>query len=84
MRVFRVAASEYGYPSRICGDYGGENIMVAREMIIHHGADRNSFICGSLRFNTRIERLWRDVRRVVCLLLSECIYLQACMHFIFL
>jgi hypothetical protein len=47
------------------GDYGGENVLVADAMIALRGEDRGSFLCGSSRFNTRIERLWREVRRMV-------------------
>lgn len=50
-------------PYRVRGDKGGENVKVADFMIHHRG--HNSFICGPSKFNTRIERLWREVRVVV-------------------
>ena len=65
LRCFREAIKEYGVPSRMRGDYGGENVLVADAMIQLRGTNRGSYLCGSSRFNTRIERTWRDVRRVV-------------------
>ena len=50
-------------PWRIRGDKGGENVLVADFMIHHRG--NFSFICGPSKFNTRIERLWREVRQNV-------------------
>ena len=50
-------------PYRVRGDKGGENVLVADFMIHHRGFF--SFICGPSKFNTRIERLWRDLRRYV-------------------
>ena len=72
LRCFR-AAVEYGFPSRVRCDYGGENVDMARLMITTRGTGRGSVITGSSTHNHRIERLWRDLHRVVLhLLLGHC------------
>ena len=58
---FTEAAGEYGIPSCVRADRGGENVLVADYMILNHGTDRGSFICGRSVHNQRIERLWHDV-----------------------
>jgi hypothetical protein len=61
---FRNACQQIGViPSRVRGDRGGENVLVADYMIDRRGAGRGSYISGSSKHNTRIERLWRDVRQ---------------------
>lgn len=63
---FEQAVIDFGtVPSRVRMDYGGENVLVADYMIEHRGEGRGSALCGSSKFNTRIERLWRDLRKDV-------------------
>lgn len=63
--LFIEACREYNVPSRVRCDFGGENVDVARWMIENRGCSRSSVITGSSVHNARIERLWRDLRRVV-------------------
>ena len=61
--LFLKAVEQYGVPSKIRCDEGGENAAVATYMIRHHGEDRRSVLVGSSVHNQRIERLWRDMHR---------------------
>lgn len=62
LRLFKEGCAEFGLPSRVRGDRGGENVRIADLMIARRGPNRGSYIAGPSRFNTRIERLWRDVK----------------------
>ena len=66
--MFRNAAQEFGWPSCVRGDHGGENNHVAALMVAIRGRNRGSFIAGSSTRNERIERLWRKVFRCVAFL----------------
>ena len=53
------------WPSRIRVDQGVENVLVCEAMVEKQGEGRASFFAGPSTHNQRIERLWRDVFRVV-------------------
>jgi hypothetical protein len=61
LELFLDAIVDYGIPSRVRGDRGGENKDVAVLMILIRGLNRASFMWGSSTHNTRIERLWVEV-----------------------
>lgn len=65
MELFLNATYEFGIPSRVRSDNGGENIRIWEFMEQVRGHDRGSYITGSSVHNTRIERLWRDVYEAV-------------------
>ena len=59
---FIAATTQYGIPSRIRTDGGGENVEIWRYMVQVREENRASYIVGSSIHNSRIERLWRDVK----------------------
>ena len=65
LKLFEEAVQCYSLPSRVRCDYGVENVDVAHFMLLNWGTDHSSVISGSSVHNQRIERLWRDVGRIV-------------------
>lgn len=72
LQLFLDTTRTCGWALRVRSDCGGENVGVARVMIMCRGMGRCSHISGSSVHNQRIERLWRDtftsVRHTFCVL----------------
>ncbi|KAG6369381.1 hypothetical protein JVT61DRAFT_14953 [Boletus reticuloceps] len=60
-QLFEDIANIHGYPSRVRGDHGTENLLVTAGMEEIRGVERGSYIWGRSVHNIRIERLWVDV-----------------------
>ena len=65
LQSFLSAVQEWGLPSHVRCDRGGENVDVVEYMINERGTDRGSALVGRSVHNQRIERLWRDVYKDV-------------------
>jgi hypothetical protein len=72
--LFAHAVERFGLPSRVRSDYGSENYLVARHMILRRGVHRGSMLTGSSTHNQRIERLWVDMYRSVTVVYYRLFY----------
>ncbi|KAL1020937.1 hypothetical protein UPYG_G00006640 [Umbra pygmaea] len=68
---FMSSVEKFGFPSRVRGDQGVENVGIAQCMFTVRGCGRASYISGKSVHNQRVERLWRDVWMAV-----TCVYYE--------
>ena len=66
--LFRSATRNFGWPSRVRTDHSGENVKVWELMEEAIDSNRGSYLVASSVHNQRIERLWRDVVCMLCLI----------------
>lgn len=71
---FRTAVQEYGWPSRVRGDYGTENNSVEDRMIQHWGEEHNAFLRGlyALSTDTTVYRLMTVIRSMHNVRMERC------------
>lgn len=62
LEAFVDGVDRYQLPLHVSGDKGGENVRVAEYMIHRRGVGTKALKPVSSTRNTRIERLWRDMR----------------------
>ncbi|CAJ0634721.1 7920_t:CDS:2 [Entrophospora sp. SA101] len=62
---FQKGIEQFGIPSRVRADHGGENALVKQFMERYRGYGCGSFIAGRSVHNQRIERLCGDINRCV-------------------
>ncbi|XP_030579643.1 uncharacterized protein LOC115776189 [Archocentrus centrarchus] len=58
---FMNSVEKFGFPLRVRGDQGVENVGIAHCMFTVRGCGKASYISGKSVHNQRVERLWRDV-----------------------
>ncbi|XP_039463356.1 uncharacterized protein LOC120436418 isoform X1 [Oreochromis aureus] len=58
---FMSSVEQFGFPLRVRGDQGVENVGIAHCMFTVRGCGRAIYISGKSVHNQRVERLWRDV-----------------------
>uniref|UniRef100_A0A9J7XB17 Integrase catalytic domain-containing protein n=2 Tax=Cyprinus carpio carpio TaxID=630221 RepID=A0A9J7XB17_CYPCA len=61
LQHFSTAVTQYGVPSQVRCDYGGENVDVCLFMNVFHGMGTRSVLRGQSTDNQRIERFWGDL-----------------------
>ncbi|XP_063755948.1 uncharacterized protein LOC134875336 isoform X1 [Eleginops maclovinus] len=61
LQYFLDGVRRFGWPYKVRGDQGVENVSIAQMMFTVRGTGHGSFISGKSVHNQRIERLWRDV-----------------------
>ena len=77
LSCFQRGTTEWGHPSRVRADNGGENVTVGEYIVWYRGKNRGSFLTGQSVRNTRIERLWRDaVESVVTIFTSLFLFME--------
>ncbi len=62
---FLEGVDQWGLPSRVRSDRGGENVLVSVYMNGVRGINRGSMLMGKSTANQRIERHWSDVWTMV-------------------